>query len=597
MRNALLRPLLLLVLLTAGVLGSASPVSAVATGVDDFTFSSMSADMTLSRDDDGASELRTVETLVAEFPEIDQNRGIRRMIPLDYKGVPTRIDIESVTDESGAPRSYETEETDGFLAVTIAADDYVHGSQTYVITYTSHNVAKYFADTDVDEFYRDVNGTGWAQPFGSVTATLHVDPEIAGALTGEMSCYRGVQGSRDRCDISRGEDGTITASATDLGVGGNMSIAVAFTAGTFTPYDTSYFATPAGPIQVGLSAGVLAMLGWAIGLRRTRLKDEPGHPTVIPQYTPPPGVDALGAAVLLGKKEKGVAAEVLEQAVRGSILILDSGRRGLTIRLVRPDLAGDADGRALLRGIFGDNPRIGEEYTFAKQDSALARSVTAILKAADREQVERGLRRTVPGWVRVMPVLVAIVLAVASFVASILIARHSGGVTIGNAIAVAAGVIVVVIGVLVAKRPLSSPGAELRDHLAGLKEFIEWAEADRIRMLQSPQGAERIAPVDVSDPRQVLRLYEPLLPYAVVFGQEKAWAQQITVYYETAQVVPYWYAGSGAFNGSSFSSSIGGISGGISSALASSSSSSSSGGSGGGGFSGGGSGGGGGGGV
>ncbi|MFK4790816.1 DUF2207 domain-containing protein [Microbacterium sp. ZW T5_56] len=596
MRNVLVRPLLL-VLVMLSALGVASPATAAPLGVDDFTFSSMSADMTLSRDDDGASVLRTVETLVAQFPEIDQNHGIRRMIPLDYQGVPTNIDVESVTDESGAARSYETEETDGFLAVTIATDDYVHGAQTYVITYTSHNVVKYFADTDVDEFYRDINGTGWAQPFGSVTATLRIDPEIADSLAGDLACYRGVQGSRDRCDISRAADGTITASTGDLGVGGNMSIAVAFAAGTFTPYDTSYFATPAGPLQVGLSAGVLAMLGWAIGLRRTRLKDQPGYPTVIPQYTPPPGVDALGAAVLLGKKDKGTAAEVLEQAVRGSIVILDGGRRSLTIRLVRPDLAGDADGRALLRGIFGDNPRIGEEYTFGKQDPALARSVTAILKAADREQVARGLRRAVPGWVRALPVLVTIVLAAASFVACILIARHSGGVTIGNAIAVASGIIVVMIGVLVAKRPLSSPGAELRDHLAGLKEFIEWAEADRIRMLQSPHGAERVALVDVRDPRQVLRLYEPLLPYAVVFGQEKAWARQITVYYESAQVVPYWYAGYGAFDGHSFSSSIGGITGGISSALASSSSSSSSGGSGGGGFSGGGSGGGGGGGV
>ena len=53
---------------------------------------------------------------------------------------------------------------------------------------------------------------------------------------------------------------------------------------------------------------------------------------------------------------------------------------------------------------------------------------------------------------------------------------------------------------MVSRKPLTAAGAETRDHLQGLKEFIEWAEADRIRMLQSPQGAERVR-IDPNDPR------------------------------------------------------------------------------------------------
>ncbi|MCR2825081.1 DUF2207 domain-containing protein, partial [Microbacterium sp. zg.Y909] len=143
---------------------------------------------------------------------------------------------------------------------------------------------------------------------------------------------------------------------------------------------------------------------------------------------------------------------------------------------------------------------------------------------------------------------------------------------------------------LVFHRPLTDAGAELRDHLAGLKIFIDWAEADRIRMLQSPQGAER-RPVDVGDPRQMIHLYETLLPYAVVFGQEKKWADELMVYYGDAGVTPSWYYGSAAFNAAAFSSSIASLS------SAAMSSSSTSGGSSGGGSAGGGGGGGGGGGV
>ncbi|WP_447587764.1 hypothetical protein [Microbacterium lacticum] len=61
-------------------------MDAAPAGVDDFTFDSFDADYTLTRADDGTSRLRAVETIVAVFPETDQNRGIRRAIPDTYQG-------------------------------------------------------------------------------------------------------------------------------------------------------------------------------------------------------------------------------------------------------------------------------------------------------------------------------------------------------------------------------------------------------------------------------------------------------------------------------------------------------------------------------
>jgi uncharacterized membrane protein YgcG len=156
---------------------------------------------------------------------------------------------------------------------------------------------------------------------------------------------------------------------------------------------------------------------------------------------------------------------------------------------------------------------------------------------------------------------------------------------------VLAGASFIVVVFAVAGDPLSAAGAEVRDHLLGLDLFIRWAEADRIRMLQSPTGAER-EPVATDDPREVLRIYERLLPYAVLFGREKEWAEHLTAAYAAAGVsAPIWYSGSGAFDASSFSAGIGTLS------SAASSSSSTSGGSSGGGSAGGGGGGGGGGGA
>ena len=145
-------------------------------------------------------------------------------------------------------------------------------------------------------------------------------------------------------------------------------------------------------------------------------------------------------------------------------------------------------------------------------------------------------------------------------------------------------------------RPLTAEGSKLYDQLIGLKMYIQLAEADRLQMLQSISGADKVT---TSDGNQIVKIYERLLPYAVLFGLEKQWAAELAKYYGTTS--PDWYSGSniGAFDVAAFSTGIAAFSAVSASTTSSSSSSSfsSSGGSGGGGSSGGGGGGGGGGGI
>ena len=203
------------------VVVAASVTSEPSPDVENFTFRSFDAVYELSRDADRRSVLETTETLVAQFPEFDQNRGIRRAIPFDYDGHPTDLVVESVTDASGAPRPYETEsdEAGEFLLVTIRADDFVHGEQTYVITYRQHNVTLEPDDAQIDEFFWDVNGTGWRQPFASVRAELRVSPDLVDALTGDAACYRGSKvPSRNATANERFSNGPrAAASATTVG--------------------------------------------------------------------------------------------------------------------------------------------------------------------------------------------------------------------------------------------------------------------------------------------------------------------------------------------------------------------------------------------
>ncbi|MDQ1130525.1 DUF2207 domain-containing protein [Microbacterium sp. SORGH_AS_0888] len=591
----------LAVVLAAGAVvpSSASAVSAsgrsgvalAAGDVDDFRFRSLDVDYVLSRADDGTSRLRVVERFVAEFPDSDQNHGMRRGIPDRYNGQPLRPRLVSITDGAGQSREEETDTDDGTFWMTSRAPGYVHGEQVYVFTYELENVTWYFPRTGTEELYWNVLGADWAQPFGAVTATVHVDPALVPSLTGAQACYAGSVGSTAACPISA-DGGVVTATATDLAPNQAMTIAVGFAPGTFVPFDASYLASGWAWLQLAGVALLLVAVGWAIAVRRRRLRDDPGRPVVIAEYTPP-AIDALSSAVFLATSAKAIPAEVLEQAVAGSIRIEEGeagwfGRTKLVAVLVDPARA-DEDGRMLLEGLFGKRAAPGASFTFGSTDRRLSAAARALLSWAGRHLKELGLYRTVPWTVRTPPALALLAGAFADGLGGILALRASVDPLVPVLLLIAIVPLVLVVIAVLAHRPLTRAGAELRDHLAGLRVFIEWAEADRIRMLQSPEGAERV-PVDTADAGTMLRIYEPLLPYAVVFGQEKQWAERLAVLYGDSGS-PGWYAGSAGFNAAAFSAGIGSLS------AVSSASSSTSGGSTGGGSAGGGGGGGGGGGV
>ncbi|MFC8680105.1 DUF2207 domain-containing protein [Microbacterium ureisolvens] len=581
----------LIVAVLVGMLLPALVAAPAYADVEDFAFESLDVEYQLGRADDGTSTLTVVETFVALFPEIDQNRGMRRAVPDSYRGAPLHPELVSITDENGASRPAETESEDGFFIITSRADDYVHGRQTYVFTYTLANVTRYFPDTGVDEFYWDVNGTAWPQPFGRVTARVTMPDDLGSARTGAQACYFGYQDDEQTCPIDD-VDGAVTASVENLQPFQTMTIAIGFEPDTFTEFDARYLASPWGWLQ-----SIVALLGLgtavvlAVVTRRRHLRDAPGRPVIIAEYTPPREIDALESAVLLGHTTKAIPAEVLEQAVVGSIRIEEGpakwfGGTRLKAVLVDPSLA-DGDGRMLLPGLFPSGVP-GEEFEFGRSDTRFSTTAQKVLKAASSELTTRGLRRQVPVRARAWPIAIAIISAalVLLFGIGALVAYVTPFVPI--VLIIAAVLVVLLVAGLVSRKPLTPAGAEVRDHLQGLKQFIEWAEADRIRMLQSPQGAERVR-VDISDPRVKLKLYEKLLPYAVVFGQEKKWADELAVLYGDGNS-PGWYAGGAGFNAAAFSA-------GISHLSSTASASSSSGGSSGGGSAGGGGGGGGGGGV
>jgi uncharacterized membrane protein YgcG len=599
-------------------------LDAAGSGVDDFEFASFDAVYELSRDDSGRSALHTVETLVAVFPDYDQNRGIRRALVTDYKGHSTSIDIVSVTDGNGVPRPFEVTGDGEFTMVTIAVPQgqYVYGEQTYVIEYTQSDVTS--TETDLadgvtrDEFYWDTNGTGWAQPFGEVSATVRVHADLVPALTGEAKCYYGYDGTSDQCTIKSDDDGEFSATVRDLFAYQNMTLVVSFTPGTFSG---APFWTYVPILPLIALALVLFGLIFAVVVRFVFWRDAPGRGIVIAQYEPPAGLSMMLAANIVGKPKKGMAATIVDLAVQKNLRIIEHDQGWSKVfgvqKLSSADLAPDE--QRVMGALFSVNPfsmggvlpglknllslggstpppqadSAGEVRWLTKGDTVLGQQVVALTKSIEREAEAGGLRRK-PSWRPMLIVVGSMVLAGILLIGQAVFGGESEISIATSVIGLNAvpWIAIFAAGLLARRRPLTTKGAELREHLEGLREFIRVAEADRLQMLQSVSGAERI---NTSDTTAIIKIYEKLLPYAVIFGLEKQWAEEIAKYYNTNP--PDWYSGSTGFHVAAFSAGIASLSSNVSTSYSGSSGSSSSGGGGGGGSSGGGGGGGGGGGV
>lgn len=91
--------------------------------------------------------------------------------------------------------------------------------------------------------------------------------------------------------------------------------------------------------------------------------------------------------------------------------------------------------------------------------------------------------------------------------------------------------------ILSAPNRLTSKGALVKEHLLGLRDYLTVAEEERMRMLQSPEGALR---VDVTDRDAVVKLNERLLGYAVLWGVEDQWVEQLRAQGDAA---PDWLDG------------------------------------------------------
>ena len=579
---------LILGILIAGSLLAGSGQAALAAQTDNFTITKFDAEYSLGRDGENRSTLAATWRITAYFPP-NQNHGIAPIFVKKYDNHPTNFSLQSVTDEQGKTLEYNWNGDELRIG---KKDVYVQGEKTYVIKFTQRDVTKHYDNTGRDEFYWDVIGNEWRVPMENVRVSVKLDESLQAARRGEVFCYVGKQGSRERCNVSDDKSEIVT-NVSRLNRREGITMAVGFTSGTFTGYQETLSEklikiwAIVQTIASSLAVILMLLLAWRYRRlfgRYSELKPIP------PEYLPPNQASVMTSAYILKNYEvmavKGSAkvAQLLDLAVRHYIKLYEVKKASFLrsaqyeIEIVKDLKELRTEESEVIRDMFGSSmPKPGQRLNLKKLQNNLSYAARTRDDDTNLKNLARGNyalceqtlanKRIVQRWALWVGVIGVLLLSpMLLIVAGIVFALSFGW-------------------------SLTDEGLALRRYLAGLKMYIGVAEAERLQMLQSPEGAEKVK-VDATDEKQLVKLDERVLPYAVLFGQEKKWSAQLGQYYEQVGEQPDWYSGQGAFNAAAFAAGMNSLS-----SVASSASdySSTSGGSTGGGFAGGGGGGGGGG--
>ncbi len=531
------------------ILSLATPATA---DVNDFRIVSYDIRYALGKDNENRSTLKTTETITAHFIHPNQNHGIERAIPKAYDGHATNLKIGRVTDENNQRLSYSTYTSGDNLVVRIGdPDTYVQGLKTYTITYTQHDVTRYFPDTKSDEFYWDTNGTDWKVPIDTLHITLTVEDDLDQSLTGNTACYIGSEGSNNRCDLTQDKN-VFTTQADNLRPGENITLAVGFNAQTFTKYQKTLFERLTAAwflvliASIIISPIILVVLALRYSSWSSRGKE---LGSIVTEFIPPKDTSVTTSSHVIGIGSNQFAAQLLDFAVRHYIKIIETKPKSFwkpaeyDIEITKDITKLLPEEQEILSDMFGKTPAVGEKLTLKSLKNNHQFGQRLIDNNSKLKKLVRNtydIRHKNTGNSAWFKKAGFILLAIA--------------VLCLNPLLLVCAVTAFLLGYSL--WPLTDKGLSLKKYLLGLKEYIRVAETDRLQMLQSPEGAQKVGSIDTNDNAAMVQLYERVLPYAVLFGLEKDWNKQLGHYYQELNSSPSWYSSHSAFHSALFASSI-----------------------------------------
>ena len=264
------------------------------------------------------------------------------------------------------------------------------------------------------------------------------------------------------------------------------------------------------------------VLGILLNLWYAKGKDPKGRGTIIAQFDAPDNLTPAEVGTVIDEKvqNKDISSEIINLAVRGYLkitrieskkLIFKSTDYQLDKLKIEDGLDNDFD-KKLVKGLFGSKDSVKLSDLKNKFYDDLAKIKKQLYKVV----VKKGYFPRNPNKVRGVYAGVGIVLVFITF----FVGPIFGGFGIFSLLSSA--VLIIIFSFIMPVRTLK--GVHAREHILGLKRYLSVAEKDRIEFHNAPK----------KDPKQ----FEKLLPYAMVLGVEKKWAEQFKDIYSQQ---PGWY--------------------------------------------------------
>jgi hypothetical protein len=361
-------------------------------------------DAKIAVETDGSAAVVETITVVARGDQI--RRGIFRdiIVAVDsgFGRSTASLDVEAVTRD-GEDEPYSVEWDGDTRRIRIGSGDVFleSGAHVYEIRYRFSDAVGFFPG--YDELDWNVTGPNWDFPIGRVRATVTLP---AGATVLQSRAYTGSFGSDDEnATTTQPAPGTIVfATTAPLAPREGLTVAVGFPKDFVTePTATDRFLAQAWPAFVA-GGGLFLVLGYFLWAWLRVGIDPPGGP-IIPVYTPslPP------AAMRFLEKRRadgtGLAAALLDLAVKGHLTIAEADGGGLTLTR-RTDGASrepSASEAAVLAALF---PGGAGTITLGStsEDKRLAQTEGALAKFLNNKLLGEHIRGNL-GWYAIGAVL------------------------------------------------------------------------------------------------------------------------------------------------------------------------------------------------
>jgi hypothetical protein len=528
----------------------------------DFVLRHFAVDYTLDRDAQGRSSVKVVETVDAVFPQKSAGKGdfhgIERFLPAEFGEQTVRTHVSSITTDTGEPVKYTVDRVGDFWHITTTSATPLTGDHVYLIRYVQTSVTTRDDTSSRDLFRWSMTGDSWLQPMAGADLTVRMSDALATRLVSDprYGYAWAILDGHDTLERTAGSPGQTVFTgrvASALPAFASVWTELDFRAGTFAAPQWSVLAwarliAPFVPIILGIM-----LLIASLAARRTIWRNDPGRGIIIAENEPESGIDLMGAAQILGRGRRGVVSALIDLAVRGNLRLLrirdhadDSAAPLSTDTTNAPLQHGwyefdfvsrkglSANELMLVTSIFGSSAATTRPHTtpvrIAARNTALRARLSSISFAAWRSTLAEGFRSKPVGLVRDLLTWGVVATTALQWGFSRQLAYHATdtqGWLLFCASVASAAVTFTTFALAMSWYPLTRKGAMAREHLLGMREYIRVAEQQRIQFLQSPKGALYAS---IRKPGKIVQLAElgdPLLPYAILFGQERGWRHSL----------------------------------------------------------------------